>query len=808
MADQIVITEKASQAKDVRAAIGSRYGDVLPAEGHLFDLLEPEDVVPAWKRWSPILLRPEGLYGTRPAEGGNKAAKLKAIREALRTAKRVWLATDCDREGQLIGQEILEHYEYGGEVMRVLFTAQDSQTIRDAFDRAKPNTEYSRLYAAAVARRQADQIYNLSLTRTATVILGQGARRVIGVGRVKTPTLAIVCKRELEIRNFVPLAYFEIVATAKVAGGQFQMRHAPQDRIVKPEIAQDVVEAAEGFDGALAVRVEDKRQVPPKLHDLPSLQKLCGSRFGWSASKTLEVAQELYDGQGKKIITYPRAEVRYLPQSLITDVPRIIAGLRVGQSFSTMPVPEPPVIRRGVSGTFYDKGLEGASHHAVIPNVNTIDKLPEVWPRLSFDEKKLFDVIARAYLAAQMPDFRYRQTTATLDVHGFEFRAAGRQPIDLGWRAAFPEWQPADEKGDEAQLLPSLHNGETAQLQDPKIESKETRPPPRYNEGTLIEAMQNAWRFVDDEVLRDRLKEAKGIGTPATRAEIIGGLKKQGFLIAQGKNIVPTETGVSLFDVLKQADPALVDPGVTAQLERLLDDVVLGKQEMVGAIDAVCDVAERIISKLKEGAAAGVPSLLGSAVGDGTRTYPPTPAMKRFADSLVRQKGIKPPPGYKTSISICRKFLSEHAPKKSGGETAGKLDPKSVSPAQLLYAKKLAQGDGLIIPDDARVNSAAMSAWIDTNRGKKRRKVNRKTSNRPVGSAAPQAAPKRSRKRKVNADAASTAPMSANSSRTPLRIPYGNKEVALKLGARYGSGGWYAPPGVDLSAFGERGWLL
>jgi DNA topoisomerase III len=809
MADQIVITEKTSQAKDVRAAIGSRFGEVLPAEGHLFDLLEPEDVVPAWKRWSPILLRPEGLYGTRPAEGGNKAAKLKAIREALRTAKLVWLATDCDREGQLIGQEILEHYEYRGQVMRVLFTAQDSQTIRDAFGHAKPNAEYARLYAAAVARRQADQIYNLSLTRTATVILGRDSRRVIGVGRVKTPTLAIVCKRELEIRNFVPLAYFEIVATAKVAGGQFQMRHAPQDRIVKREIAEAVANTARDFEGALAVRVEDKRQVPPKLHDLPSLQKLCGSRFGWSASKTLEVAQELYDGQGKKIVTYPRAEVRYLPQSLISDVPRIVAGLRVGQSFSAIPVPEPPVIRRGASGTFYDKGLEGASHHAVIPNVNTIDKLPEVWPRLSSDEKKLFDVIARAYMAALMPDFRYRQTTATLDVHGFEFRAAGRQPIDLGWRAAFPEWQPADEKGDEAQLLPPLRDGETAQLQDPKTESKETRPPPRYNEGTLIEAMQNAWRFVDDEVLRDRLKEAKGIGTPATRAEIIGGLKKQGFLIAQGKNIVPTETGLSLFGVLKQADPALVDPGVTAQLECLLDDVVVGKQEMVGAIDAVCDVAERIISKLKEGATAGAPSLLGSAGGNGTGTYPPTPAMKRFVDSLVRQKGIKPPPGYKTSISICRKFLSEHAPKKSDGETAGKLDPKPVSPAQLLYAKKLAQGKGLIIPDDARTNSAAMSAWIDTNRDKKRRRLKCKTYNRRVGSVAHQAtaSPKRSRKQKVDTDAASMAPPPANSNRTPLRIPYGNKEVALKLGARYGSGGWYAPPGVDLSAFAERGWL-
>src|SRR5712671_2003732 len=809
MADQIVITEKSSQAKDVRAAVGSRYGEILAAEGHLLDLLEPEEVVPEWKRWSPILLRPEGLYGTRPAQGGNKAAKLKVIREALRTAKRVWLATDCDREGQLIGQEILEHCNYRGQVMRVLFTAQDQQTIRDAFGQAKPNSEYARLYAAAVARRQADQIYNLSLTRTATVILGQGARRVIGVGRVKTPTLAIVCKRELEIRNFVPLAYFEVVATAKVAGGQFQMRHASQDRIVRREIAQQVADAARDFEGALTVRVDDKRQGPPKLHDLPSLQKLCGSRFGWPASKTLEVAQELYDGQGKKIITYPRAEVRYLPQSLISDVPKIVAGLQVGQSFSAIPVPDPPLIRRGASGPFYDKGLEGASHHAVIPNVNTIDKLREVWPRLSSDEKKLFDVIARAYLAALMPDFRYRQTTATLDVRGFEFRASGRQPIDLGWRAAFPDWQPPDEKGDEAQLLPPLRNGEIAQLQEPKIEDKETRPPPRYNEGTLIEAMQNAWRFVDDEVLRERLKEAKGIGTPATRAEIIGGLKKQGFLVVQGKHIVPTETGLSLFGILKQADPALVDPGVTAQLECLLDDVVVGKQEVVGAIDAVCDVALRIIGKLKEGAPAGGPPLLGAAGGNGSGSYPPTPAMKRFADSIARQRGIKPPAGYKTSISICRKFLSEHAPKKAADETAGKLDLKPVSPAQLLGAKRLAQGKGSIIPDDAKTNTAAMSAWIDVNRGKKRRKRNRKTSKRPVRSVAPPAAPpKMSRRQKVDTDPALLASVPANSIRTPLRIPYGNKEVALKLGARYGSEGWYAPPGVDLSAFGDRGWLL
>jgi len=553
-------------------------------------------------------------------------------------------------------------------------------------------------------------------------------------------------------------------------------------KILKRENAETVAKAAEGFEGRLGVRVEDKKQSPPKLHDLPSLQKLCSSRFGWSAAKTLEVAQELYDGQGKKIITYPRAEVRYLPESLIADVPKVVAGLQVGQSFKAIPVPDPPIIRRGASGTFYEKGLEGASHHAVIPNVNTVDTLREVWPRLSIDEKKLFDVIARAYLAALMPDFRYRQTTATLDVKGFPFKATGRQPIDLGWRAAFPEWQPADEKGDGGQLLPAMRDGETARLKNPTVETKETKPLPRYNEGTLIEAMQNAWRFVDDEVLRDRLKEAKGIGTPATRAEIIGGLKRQDFLVGQGKNIVPTETGLKLFGVLKEADPALVDPGVTAQLECLLDDVVVGKQEMVGAIDAVCDVALRIIGKLKDGSATAGAPLLGSGFGGSGGDRPPSPAMRRFVDIIARQKRIKPPPGYYTSGSICRAFLEQHAPKKAGEETAAAPASKTTSPAQASGAegtqparkRRRAKGTTAIAPSPTKAA-----------RGKKPRKP---TFGNPL----------------AKAPGLHLHDVGPN---TPLRIPYGNKEVAQKLGARYGADGWYAPPGVDLSAFKENGWL-
>src|ERR1700687_4640384 len=265
-----------------------------------------------------------------------------------------------------------------------------------------------------------------------------------------------------------------------------------------------------------------------------------------------------------------------------------------------------------------------------------------------------------------------------------------------------------------------------------KVENKETRPPPRYNEGTLIEAMQNAWRFVDDEVLRDRLKEAKGIGTPATRAEIIGGLKKQGFLIAQGKNIVPTETGLSLFGVLKQADPALVDPGVTAQLECLLDEVVIGKQEMVGAIDAVCDVAQRIIGKLQEGAGAGGPPLLGGVVGGNAGVRPPTPAMKRFADSLARQKGIRPPAGYTKSGTICRAFLDQHARKKADGEPPGEPGSKPASPAQMSLAETIARERGIGIPDETKTNSAAMSAWIKSHLSTVRGNGRRKSAHKPA----------------------------------------------------------------------------
>src|SRR5258708_1982220 len=254
----LIITEKTSQAKDLRAALGDRFGQILPAEGHLLRLAEPDEGNAAWKSWSCALLKPVGLYPTRPAAQGNKPAKLRAISDALKRCDQVILATDCDREGQLIGQEILEHFGYRGRVLRALFTAQDPKTLRQAFAALKPNQELRPVYEAAVARQQADQIFNLSLTRTATTtLLAPGARGVIGIGRVKTPTLGIVCLRELEVRNFRPEDYFEIAATAKADGGAFSMRHAPptNHRITDRARATSIARAAAEYKGPLSVSV-------------------------------------------------------------------------------------------------------------------------------------------------------------------------------------------------------------------------------------------------------------------------------------------------------------------------------------------------------------------------------------------------------------------------------------------------------------------------------------------------------------------------------------------------------------------------
>jgi DNA topoisomerase III len=448
---------------------------------------------------------------------------------------------------------------------------------------------------------------------------------------------------------------------------------------------------------------------------LPALQKTCGQRWAWNADKTLSVAQELYDGDGKKLITYPRAEARYLPENQIGDVPTIVGALVQLRGFAHIEVGT-PVIRRGKSGHFYDKGLEGVAHHAVIPNVNVLDDLEPRLGRLSDDEKRLFALVCRSYLAAVMPDYEYRQTVATISVPvpgspSAEFRATGRIPLRLGWKTAYGALpQEQDGEGEPEQTLPPLTDGEAVTMTDPKVESKRTQPPPRYSEGTLVEAMQNAWRFVKDAGLRDRLKEAKGIGTPATRADIIKGLKRQNLLAADGKFVVPTSAGLQIFELLRGAAPSLVDPATTATWEMQLDDIVSGRTDFRAVIDGIAGMAEQLIGALrghpgntvdlslatattsrgrrqpraqprtsKGPSAARAPRQRRSSKPDRsaapteiaptsvpsrpikTGGSPPTAKMVAYAKSLAENKKVKLPPRYAQDFETCRRFLDQYS---------------------------------------------------------------------------------------------------------------------------------------------------
>jgi len=598
----IVIAEKPSQARDIIAAVGNSYGVVLAAQGHLLALEEPDAIKPEWTKWNDdLLLPPAGRYALVPDRTSGKGARLDAIKDALKTATQAVIATDCDREGQAIGQSALLFFGFKGRVKRAMFTAQDPTSLKAAFAKLEDNSKYENLYQAAVARSQADQIYNLTLTRVATNNLRkQFGDPVIGIGRVKTPTLGIVCKRELEIRDFKETDYFEVSMVVQGAAGKAKLLHAPNEdaRILDRKRAEAIVVAARAFTGPVVVDTKRKKQAPPRPMDLPTLQKRA-AKFGWTAKRTLDTAQELYATH--KIITYPRAESRYLPENMIPDASPLLGLLKQLPDYRSYSLAKPE-IRTGKAGVWSDKALEGISHHAIIPNINCPGTFASVVPNLSADEKRLFDLIARSFLAAIGEDRIYDHTTISATVttpapSPCLFKTTGSVTLSPGFTQILSG---VDDDDDPDGAVPPLKNGEIVRATDAAVEARKTKPPPRYSEGSLIDAMQNAWKFLDDPAERDRLKEAKGIGTPATRDTVIDGLKRQNLLTptSDGKLIVPTEAGLSLYGTLLKAAPILVDPGATARMEQRLDEVMFGRA-----------TADQVIAEIAAAAGALIPPL-------------------------------------------------------------------------------------------------------------------------------------------------------------------------------------------------------
>lgn len=695
----IVICEKPSQARDVSTAVGTTYGPVLAAQGHLLRLQSPGEINPAWEKWTDDLLYPQGgRYGYVPGEGGGKKEALERIKRALATADEVVIATDCDREGQGIGQSLLEFFKFKGKVRRAMFTAQDPVTLKAAFKALKPNSEYQGMYDAFVARQQADQIYNLSLTRVATNNLRpEGSKKPVGVGRVKSPTLGILCRRELEIRKFVPKEYFEIRLNVLGASGPANLFYAPSDdaRIFVRGTAQLIAQAAKLYSGPVNVKTERKERAPAKPMDLPTLQKRA-SQWGWTAKKTLETTQALYETF--KIITYPRSETRYLPETMITEAPHLLVMLKEVQDYASYSL-KAPVIRKGKSGIFSDKQLEGVSHHAIVPNVNCPGGFAATVAQLNPDQKRLFDLIARTYLAAIGEQHIYDQTKVWVDVRAaevapgkFTFSVTGSVPVYAGWKEIFED---KSDDGEEETKLPPLKNGEPVTGQETEVLVKMTKPPPRYTEGSLIEAMQEAWKFVDDPAERERLKEAKGIGTPATRDTIIEGLKLQGQITVQKKNLVPTDLGLQLYEILVSAAPVAVDPAATARMEARLDDILSGQATADQIIKEISKVAYNLIPSIKQ--------KKGSVTA--AVATPPTKAMVTYAQNIGGRKNIPLPRDVTKTFKACKAFIDQHtgASQSEGGSGNWVLDK----------AQRLAQATNTPLPDAIKEDREALKKFID-----------------------------------------------------------------------------------------------
>jgi DNA topoisomerase-3 len=730
----VVICEKPSQARAIKAAVGSRYGTVLPARGHILTLKEPDEVRADWKDWSATLLWPGKFYEKTPVADARRF--LNDIRAAAADADTIIIATDCDREGQLIGGEIVDYIGFRGVVKRAIFNAEDPKSLQQAFANLHPNEKFHGLYMAGQAREQADQVTNLSLTRTATVTLKPpGQKGAIGIGRVKTPVLGIVCKREKEILEFKPRDLFEIDADVRVAAGELRLTCARlpdsvvkeedpepveedleadeealeaadplRGRILKREHADGLAAAAKGHKGPIEARAEKKRQGPPKLFDLTALQSAASARFGWSGDKTLSTAQSLYATH--TVITYPRGEAQYLPENNISDVPKMVGALTGLTPYAPhRALLSKPQIRKGKSGHFSDKALEGMSHYAIIPNANTAETFSEVIPRLSADEARLFDLIARQYLAALAPDFEYRQTTVTMSVpwrgHDWAFRASGRVPLVLGWKEI--TGAAALKSGEEEALFPEIRKGETGEILEAKVRTVTTKPPARYSEGALIKVMKEAWRLIEDPEKRARLKEAKGIGTPATRGDVVKGLLTQGQLIRKGKTLQPSPGGMALYDLLLEIAPNVVDPARTAQWEMAFDFVEKGKMTAEDAVARILKETEVEISRISSASGKQV------AIGMGNK---PTPKMVAAAKSVAERKGIKLPAGVITDSAKCRAFLDEHLGSRPAGE-GGERPAVNPSEKQLALAKSLAERTGTQIPEAALASSRDLSAWFD-----------------------------------------------------------------------------------------------
>ncbi len=596
MGKTLVLAEKPSVGRELARVLGCKRGGegclegeryvVSWALGHLVELAAPESYDKAWEKWDLLALPmlPKKMKTAVIKETGRQFRTVQALMNRGDVSDLV-IATDAGREGELVARWIMEKAGWKKPAKRLWISSQTDKAIREGFQNLRPAAEYDSLFYSARARSEADWLVGLNVTRALTCKYNAQ----LSAGRVQTPTLALIVDREEEIRRFVPKEYYTL--TVKTPGFTAYWRDKNgQGRTFDREKTQVLAARLAGKGGTLTeVKRTYKHTPPPAAYDLTELQRDANRKYAYSAKETLSILQGLYEVH--KVVTYPRTDSRYVPDDIIPTLPERLSAVAVDEYRD---LAREILRNRPLSTRFLVNSAKVTDHHAIIPTEEGAD----LW-RLSGPERNIYDLVVRRFLAVLLLPFEYEETTITLAAEGETFTARGKIVKNQGWRAAYSRFtleEDEEDGGEGEQTLPSVRQGDRVELLSAKAGTGKTAPPKRYTEATLLTAMEHPAAQVSDKGQSKILEETGGLGTPATRADIIEKLFSAFYIERRGKELVPTSKGVQVVDLV----PAeLRSAALTAQWERRLGDIAQGREREGVFVDEMRAFAVRLVSEVK-----------------------------------------------------------------------------------------------------------------------------------------------------------------------------------------------------------------
>ena len=581
---KVCVTEKPSVARDIARLLGAtdRHEGYFEGNGyqvtwtfgHLCCLKEPNDYSDNWKHWSlgALPMIPQ-RFGIKLIEDDGIKKQFKVIESLISNADEVINCGDAGQEGELIQRWVYQKARCDKPVKRLWISSLTDESIREGFQQLKDAANFDNLYYAGLSRAIGDWILGMNATRLYTLkYRGSYSRNVLSIGRVQTPTLALIVSRQREIENFVPEDYWEIKTKYRDT-----IFNSTKGKFKTEVSASEIVESIKEFPLTItSVSKKKGKEAPPRLFDLTSLQVECNKKLSYSADETLRIIQSLYE---KKVTTYPRVDTTYLSDDIYPKIPGIMQAMKPYAAL-TQPLLTAPKLPK--SKKVFDNS-KVTDHHAIIPtNVDPSSVF------LTREEKFVYDLVAKRFIAAFYPDCEFSTTTVMARVNEFDFKATGKEILKEGWRAIFSKDKTVDndEKDkEENTIMPTFVEGESGP-HEPSLLKKTTQPPKYYTEGTLLRAMETAGKFVDDDELRDAMKE-NGIGRPSTRAAIIETLHKRHYIAKQRKSLTATPAGIQLIDTIKEE--LLKSAKLTGLWENKLRKIERGEFS-----------AQQFISELKE----------------------------------------------------------------------------------------------------------------------------------------------------------------------------------------------------------------